>query len=272
MRLLVTGATGYLGRALVAAAASGHEVCATSRRGATARSSGVQWCTLDITDLEQCRAVMRDVRPEVVIHAAYNPDEWAVTAIGAAHIAVAAAASGAHLVFVSSDTVFSGGQSPYDEQAQPDPITPYGAAKAAAETAIRAVLPTATIARSSLILGPDSPTEHLVHELAAGADGALFADEIRCPVHRDDVVAALLELAGERRAGTYHCGGTDAVSRADVGRLIAERDGLDFGAIRIGSRAQLGPDLQLDVRLDSRNTQSLLQTRLRGAREFLAGR
>lgn len=87
----------------------------------------------------------------------------------------------------------------------------------------------------------------------------------------DDLAAALLELAAERRAGTFHCGGADAVSRVDMGRLIAQRDGLDFDRIRIGSRAELGPDQQLDVRLDSRHSQELLRTRLRGAAEFSAG-
>ncbi|MFC6707661.1 hypothetical protein [Flexivirga alba] len=54
-----------------------------------------------------------------------------------------------------------------------------------------------------------------------------------------------------------------------MGRLIAQRDGLDFDRIRIGSRADLGPGQQLDVRLDSRHTQELLRTTLRGAQEFL---
>ncbi|GGB40577.1 dTDP-4-dehydrorhamnose reductase [Flexivirga endophytica] len=262
MRLLVTGGTGYLGAELVTqASVAGHHVVAVSRRSAR---------RLDITDSERCHAVVREVAPDVVIHTAYDYRSWAVTADGAVNVALAAADAGAHLVFVSSDAIFSGADSPYDEQAHPDPVTRYGAAKAAAETAIRAVLPTATIARSSLILGPDSSMERLVHALAGGGDGMLFTDQIRCPVHRDDLAAALLELAGERLPGVFHCGGADAISRADMGRLIAKRDGLDFERIRIGSRADLGPGQQLDVRLDSRHTQELLRSRLRGAQEFLA--
>lgn len=262
MRLLITGGTGHLGAALVArASAAGHDVAAASRRSAL---------RLDVIDAEQCHAVVGEVAPDVVIHTAYDYRSWAVTADGAVNVALAAAVSGAHLVFVSSDAIFSGADSPYDEQADPEPITPYGAAKAAAETAIRAVLPTATIARSALILGPGSSMERLVHALAGGGDGMLFTDQIRCPVHRDDLTGALLELAGERQPGVFHCGGADAVSRADMGRLIAARDGLDFDRIRIGSRAELGPDQQLDVRLDSRHTQERLRSRLRGAQEFLA--
>jgi dTDP-4-dehydrorhamnose reductase len=39
-------------------------------------------------------------------------------------------------VHVSSDVVFSGSAPRYGEAAPPDPVTPYGAAKAAAETAV----------------------------------------------------------------------------------------------------------------------------------------
>lgn len=263
MRLLVTGGRGYVGAALVdTARAAGHDVVAVSRRSRP---------SLDITDADACRSVVGEVAPDAVIHTAYDYRDWRVTADGAVHVALAARDAGAHLVFVSSDSIFSGHAPSYDERAVPDPITPYGAAKAAAETAIRAVLPMATIARSSLVLGPDSRMEQLVHDLAGGADGALFADDVRCPVHRDDLAAALLELAERRPAGTYHCGGADPVSRVDIGRLITARDGLNLGRIRIGSRAELGPDQQLDVRLDSRHTQGMLRTRLRGAREFLAG-
>jgi dTDP-4-dehydrorhamnose reductase len=55
---------------------------------------------------------------------------------GAAHVAVAAA--GIRLVHVSSDAVFSGRDVDYGEEALPDPINRYGAARAAAETADRA--------------------------------------------------------------------------------------------------------------------------------------
>jgi dTDP-4-dehydrorhamnose reductase len=54
--------------------------------------------------------------------------------------------------------VFAGTRPRYDETHLPDPTTPYGAAKAAAETAVKGITPTAVIARTSLIIGDgDSP-------------------------------------------------------------------------------------------------------------------
>jgi hypothetical protein len=99
------------------------------------------------------------------------------------HVALAAAVAGARLVHVSSDAVFSGTTTArYDETHVPDPTTPYGAAKAAAETAIKGITPTAVIARTSLISGDGgSQHERHVHALAAGAvTGALFTDDVRC--------------------------------------------------------------------------------------------
>ncbi|HEY5456666.1 MAG TPA: sugar nucleotide-binding protein [Acidothermaceae bacterium] len=81
--------------------------------------------------------------------------------------------------------------------AVPDPTTPYGAAKAAAETAIKGITPAAIIARTSLIIGDGNyPHERFVHALAFGAvGGVLFTDDVRCPVHVSDLARALLEFA-----------------------------------------------------------------------------
>jgi dTDP-4-dehydrorhamnose reductase len=71
------------------------------------------------------------------------------------------------------------------------------------------------------------------------------------------------------RAGICHLAGTDAVSRYELGLLIAARDGLDKAVLPVGLRAAIGPSGALDVRLDSTKTQAQLTTRLRGAHEFL---
>ena len=188
------------------------------------------------------------------------------------HVALAVAAAGARLVHVSSDAVFSGAAPSYDETCEPDPVSPYGAAKAAAETAVKGITPSAIIARTSLIIGDgDSQHERLVYALASGtAAGALFTDEVRCPVHVTDLASALLELAAAPHAGICHVAGADAISRYELGLLIAARDGLDQAALPAGLRAGTSVPGALDVRLDSTRTQARLTTRLRGAREFLA--
>jgi dTDP-4-dehydrorhamnose reductase len=270
--LLVVGGSGFLGlRITRQARLAGHRVIATWH-ASTPPGVDADWRRLDIRRRDEVTALARRARPDAVINAAYRKADWAVTADGGAHVALAAAAAGARLVHVSSDAVFSGAAQRYDEASPPDPVTPYGAAKAAAETAVKGIAPGAVIARTSLIIGDgDSVHESFVHAMAAGtAPGILYTDEVRCPVHVDDLSAALLELAAGPHAGTCHVAGADPVSRHELGLLIAARDGLDPSALPAGPRPATGPARPLDVRLDGTRTQARLATRLRGAREFLA--
>ena len=70
--------------------------------------------------------------------------------------------------------------------------------------------------------------------------------------------------------GVLHVAGADGMSRHELGRLIARRDGLDPDVLRATTRAALAVPGPVDVRLDSSRAAALLSTRLRGAREFLA--
>ncbi len=229
---------------------------------------------LDVRVGYAVRDLLTRVRPEVVVHTAYRQDDWATTAGGAAQVALATHDVGARLVHVSSDVVFSGRSASYAESAEPDPVSPYGEAKVAAEAAVLEVVGDAVVARTSLVLGPSagrpSPMERLVHDLAAGrVDAALFTDDVRCAVHVSDLAAALLELALSDARGIRHLGGRDAVSRHEIALLVAARDGLDPARFRTALRAESGLPGPVDLRLDSTWTQGTLATRLRGAREFL---
>ncbi|MDG4826418.1 sugar nucleotide-binding protein [Asanoa sp. WMMD1127] len=272
MDLLVVGGTGLLGREVTQQAlAKGLDVAATFYSG-TPTTAAARWRRLDIRRRDEVMALVDELRPRAVVNAAYQQADWVTTADGGTHVALAAAAAGARLVHVSSDAVFSGDAERYDERATPDPTTPYGAAKAAAETAVKAIVPGAVIARTSLIIGyGDSQHERHVHALTTGAaTGALFTDDIRCPVHVADLAAALLELSDAGSHGIQHVGGAEAVSRHELGVLIARRDGLDPGRLPAALRAAAGIPGPVAVRLDGAATRARLGTRLRGAREFLS--
>jgi dTDP-4-dehydrorhamnose reductase len=269
-RLLVTGGTGSLGRVVQRRAAGAGWTAVGTYLNSPADTAGER---LDIRDPVAVREALRRIRPDAVVHAAAgrSRDDWAATADGAAHVAVAAAAIGVRLVHVSSDAIFSGRDVHYDEDARPDPVYPYGAAKAAAETAVRAVAPDAAVVRTSLILGDGHGAhELLTHELATGrVRGALFTDEIRTPVHVEDLADALLELAANGYAGVLNVAGAEAISRYDLGVLVARRDGLDPASLPAARAADLRLARPTDVRLRIDRATSVLRTRLRGAPEFI---
>jgi dTDP-4-dehydrorhamnose reductase len=264
--MLITGVSGHLGGTTARrATAAGWDVAGTYFSNPVEPGE-----RLDVRDRSAVDDLVQRAKPDVVVHTAAGREDWPLIADGSAYVALAAARAGARLVHVSTEAVFSGRDGVYDEDALPDPIYRYGAAKAAAETAVRAIDPAAAVVRTSLILGHGQGlTEKLTHDLVAGrAQGLLFTDQIRKPIHVDDLADALIELAGNGYAGVLNVAGSDAVSRYEVGLLVAERDGIDPDRIPHGP-VPPGLVLPADIRLTIDRAAGLLATRLRGCREFI---
>lgn len=274
--LLVVGASGQLGRHVaVQAARAGWQVVGTYQR-APVDLTGVDWRSLDITNRDAVSRLVDDVRPDAVVHTAIHlrgPQVWAVNADGAAAVASAVRSRGARLIHMSSDAIFDGLSAPYDERADPSPVNLYGASKAAAETAVRALVPDATLIRTSLIIDDDPIDNHsqMVLDIVKGLRSeALFTDEFRCPVAAADLTAAIIELLDLPFVGILNVAGADAISRHELGTLIARRHGIAPEAVPTASLAASGLRRPPDARLDLTLARATLKTRLRGAREFLA--
>jgi dTDP-4-dehydrorhamnose reductase len=276
-RLLVTGGTGYLGSELVRRA-SGHgwSLAATWLSNEPV-GQDVHWLRLDVRNPVAVAEAVARVRPHAVIHTAYRQKGKGAretTLKGSGAVAHAARAAGARLVHMSTDVLFDGTKgAPYTENDPPAPVTDYGRDKADAEQAVVAAHPDALIVRASLIYGGPDPSRHerLALEAARGElDMAFFTDELRCPVPVSDLGAALLELAESDVSGVLHVAGADAVSRYDFACLVARASGLSSERIRSASIAGSGERRPANCSLDSSRARSLLETRLRGAREVLA--
>jgi dTDP-4-dehydrorhamnose reductase len=269
--ILVTGASGYLGRELLAQArAAGRDATGTHLTNATADVS------LDVCDRAAVDDLMARVRPGAVVHTAYVQDGDRMRKVnvdGAAHVAAAAARHGARLIHLSTDLVFDGELArPYREDDRPGPVNEYGASKLDGERAVLGTHGYALVVRTSLIYAgaEPGPTELLVlDDLAGRADVVFFEDELRSPVACGDLAAALLELAELPPRGVLHLAGPEPVSRLEFARLIATRYGADPSRLRTGRSAGQPVRRPLDCVLDSSRAQRMLRSPVRGVRAML---
>ena len=273
-RVLVFGAGGYLGRTLVANLRThGVEVIAPPHTAAPVENSSA------------IARVMREVNPDAVVNLAAtrpqaNEAEMMTTnAAGAANIAHAVAATGSHLLHVSTDCVLDGMGAPYKSTAPRCPSNVYGRSKAAGEATVQTHAPGATIVRTSLIWDPqeiDRATKGFAERLHRGEPLRLFEDEIRCPLDRPTLAEAIARLLAVRHAGVVNVAGREALSRHAFGTLLLEH--FDIPGRERAEIARLvdldqpegdhrAPDLTLDVR----ETEQLLSMKLAGPRERLAG-
>ena len=258
MRLVVTGASGYLGSHMARRAEGlGWDVAAVgfSRPG------------LPSVDVRDAAAVARLVRgADAVVHTAYvqdGPDAWSVTVEGAEIVARATRA--ARLIHLSTDVVFGGErEGSYSEGDEPAPVTDYGRAKAEAEGRVARAHPEALVVRTSLIYGGPGAESSKHERLPSGA--TFYTDELRCPIQVNDLAGALLELVDADVSGPLHVTGPDVLSRYELARLFAASQGSDPDEIR-GAPAPAGRPR--NCTLDSSRARALLQTELRGARTVL---
>ena len=240
MRLLVTGASGLLGRAVVAHAHSeGHEVKGIAFRRASEMES------VDLTDRDAISRVISSFAPDAVIHTAAErrPDAVErdpegshalnVDAPAALASACAALPRPAYLVALSTDYVFDGTQPPYHVNDTPNPLNAYGAAKVEAEKAVDAAASPgrASCVRIPVLYGPteyngESAVNVLMDAVRSGSEPRIMdACAVRYPTCVSDVaraVVSLCDIAQHRdMPHIVHFSAREAMTKYDMCLVIA---------------------------------------------------
>jgi dTDP-4-dehydrorhamnose reductase len=233
VRLLVFGGWGQLGTELARAAEGSHELIRPARSEA------------DVTDPGAVAAAVRGAGPDVVVNAAAfhrveacedDPGSaLAVNAIGAVHVARAAAEAGARTVFLSSDYVFDGLKGiGYGEDDPVSPVNQYGVSKAAGERGVRLACPDSMVVRISGLFGLAGSSGkggnfiETVLEKAAGGDPLSVVDDQRLsPTSAEEAAGRLLGLleAGGP-AGIYHLANRGSCSWFELAEAVLELAGL----------------------------------------------
>ena len=240
MKVLLTGAAGQLGQALIQQRPPGIELLPTSRSGSTAEGDGL--LALDLADAGACRDAVRQHRPDWVLNGgaytavdrAESEPELAFAVNGGAPRAFAEALieSGGRLLQVSTDFVFNGQQGhPYRPEQPRDPLGVYGASKAAGEEAVEQLLAgdgRGLILRTSWVMGPMGRNFALTmlrlhrERAAAGNPLAVVADQVGCPTSTSTLAAACWRAIARQQAPVLHWSDAGAASWYDFAVAIGE--------------------------------------------------
>ncbi len=266
--LLVTGASGFLGWNLCRAALSQGWRVAGTYRSTPVTIPGALLGRIDLTDYRDMKEMLRQLRPDGVIHTAAIADanfcqsHWSdsrrVNVELPINLAGLCSNRAIPFVFTSTDLVFDGEHAPYREEDPVGPVNVYGEHKALAEEGALARYPLAGVCRLPLMFGQAgtrnaSFLQWMLREMQAGRPLRLFQDEFRTPVSGETASQGLL-LALERRvSGRLHLGGKERISRYEFGLLVQEIFALPQARI-LPARQEDAPTLAArprDVSLDS---------------------
>lgn len=225
MKILLTGGSGLLGRAVRAElTAGGHTVSVPTH------------AEYNLCDGDAVTRLLETGRPEAIVNCAAQrrPDlcESDSPEVRALNIDLPArlAAAGVPLVHISTDYVFDGTDAPYETDAPRCPLNGYGRQKAAAEEAIEA-LPNVVILRVPILFGPTpdlraSAVTVLAANLMAARGASVPMDDVavRYPTFTPDVarqIAAMLPGVGITLQGIYHYTGAEAMTKHLMALTIA---------------------------------------------------
>ncbi len=202
MRILVTGAGGRLGAALV------------RELGA----SGLNRQQLDLSQPQRMRETIERIEFDVLINCAAQTnvdrceterdEAFLVNAEAPGLLADICSARGAKLVHISTDYVFDGEtRQPYSEEDEPRPISVYGQSKAAGERGVLERDARHIVARVSWVFGPDRPSfvDQVLNRAREHEQVAAIADKIATPTYTLDIAVMLRALIERpQAAGVFH--------------------------------------------------------------------
>jgi dTDP-4-dehydrorhamnose reductase len=232
-KILITGASGFLGWNLCRFARSAWDVFGVAFRN-DIELQGVKIHRADLAKPGEAKKLLLENRPDALIHAAaaadlnfcqmHRSESRKINVEASAVIASLCAEHSVRFVFISTDMVFDGLAAPYREEDPVNPINVYGEQKAEAERLVFDKNPESIVCRMPLLFGDAGPTaksfiQPMAKAMKEGREISLFTDEYRTPVSgRDAAKGIFLALAKAR--GYLHLGGPGRVSRYDFGVLL----------------------------------------------------
>lgn len=249
MKILLTGATGLIGREIVFfLEKKGHTLIPVD---IIASESVLQ---ADLRDNEIVNDLISLNSPDLVIHLAaiknikfceQNKEEAELSNVGITRGLVAVCKErNIRLIYFSTDYVYGAYDRFWVESDLVCPTTQYGKSKAISEAVIQKELSDYAIVRTAQLYGFKGDFISLVLQtLNAGKEFLAIDNLVNCPTWIGDLLQMLDEIIEERHQGIFHCIGPEAVSRYEYACEIARAFSLDSSKIK---------PFQLDFSIDIR--------------------
>ena len=276
-RILITGATGLLGRPVLRTCAATPQWRVT---GTAFRRTGPGLERIDLSQPEQIPAFLDRIAPDIIIHAAAerhpdvsekDPSGTQRLNVGAtATLARWAAAHHAFLIYISTDYVFDGTTPPYRPGDATHPINAYGQSKLDGERAVQAAGNDTAILRVPILYGDvenldESPVTVLAKNMLSAPAGARLAMEnwaTRYPTHTGDVAAVLRQMVARRLThpdfcGLFHWSGNEPMTKYDMALALAPLLDFDAGRLVPDATPPSGAPRPKDAHLDTSELESL---------------
>jgi dTDP-4-dehydrorhamnose reductase len=227
MKVFVTGVAGQLGHDVMNELATrGHEGVGTDL---APEYSGIQdgsevttmpYVSLDITDAEAVAKVIAEVKPDAIVHCAawtavdLAEDEdkqdkvKAINVSGTQHLAEAAKAVDAKMVYISTDYVFNGqGTEPWDPDCRDyAPLNVYGQSKLGGELAVAETLDKYFIVRIAWVFGLNGKNfiRTMLNVGKTHPEVRVVNDQIGTPTYTLDLARLLVDMLETEKYGYYH--------------------------------------------------------------------
>ena len=251
-KIFITGGSGLLGSNIAKLATSKFDVYATYNTNKVGMKD-VLFFQINLTKNDWLIKI-EQIKPDFIIHCAAltnvdycedRPDEaYNQNVLASVNIAEIAKRIGAHLIHISTDSVFDGEEGNYKEEDTPNPINVYGKTKLEAERQILSVHPHSCIVRTNIYgwnkRDKFSLAEWMLNKLTNNEELRGLNDIYFSPILVNDLTEVLFELQERRHEGIIHIAGRETCSKLDFAYRIAEVFDLDKSLIKPVSIPELG--------------------------------
>lgn len=270
MKILITGASGMLGRAIFKKFNSS---CPEDQIIGLSFSRGHnQLKSLDLCHRESTEKFLIDLRPDLIVHCAAirhpetcENDHETTDALNInASLALAnyCKAHGIPLIYISTDYVFPGDAPPYNEDSMTKPLNYYGMSKLKGEQVVRESGCVNTILRIPVLYGEveciDESAITVIAKSLFNNESKTFIDNwaARYPTHVEDVAEVVLKIVNRHRSGdssisgVLHYSGDEKFTKYEIAKIIGNAFRLDHAHLVPVNDAPSGPPRPKNTNLD----------------------